>query len=507
MVSKKQNNVFRSFLRSFDVDENNEEGRVTRRDFDNYYRNVSAAIDHDKSFENMVRNIWHLNAEGICNDVYINPEYKPRVDNNNKTGIKKLQSDHNYNNKNTVSKPVGAKSMTSSLSPRQAKQRSQGQQHEIQKNKYVYQQPQSIPIDSTGWEEPHDISHKTVSNSRYSNTNDTFRAGEQSLQFANIPGYPGCNRDYNGSRYVHSRPRTPSTPFNGHAGIDVGNVEANGAPVMMDFGNMFDHKHSTASPTASRQYNSHRNSTTGFNDGGTMNLGISSSRPQLSDNFDVAPQQSQSANAANYFNNLSRQHDPSSYLGESNPARGLINTNNGMMGEQYYQPVSTVHVSSTNNKSSRNNLNYNNNHNTNSHSNNYDNNYDNNHDNYYDNGVDGNHVNFPAVNNYDTYNRELGPAKQGRRCRSPKEAFERGQYWKGQARPGSACLGKWKSHLLRDDDPNRIHPQQFASNAMKVMAGGGEHSNLSPREKARKNKDTSKGLRENIIPLPDPYWG
>lgn len=254
-------------------------------------------------------------------------------------------------------------------------------------------------------------------------------------------------------------------------------IQATGAPVMMDFGNMFEPKASAAPALASEWHNSSKNSAS-INGRGNMNPGISSSRPQTPVNYDDAQkplQYPQNANAANHLNVLHRPQDPSSYLGEYSPERGLINTTNGIMGEQYYQPVSQVHMTSGSG------------------------------DNY---AINGNHVNnFPVINNYDSSNRELGPPKQGRRCRSPKEAFERGQYWKGQARPGSACLDKWKSHLLRDDDPNRIHPQQYASNAMKVMAGGGEYSNLSPKAKAIKNKEVSKGLRENIIPLPDPYWG
>ena len=71
---KKKLQVFRNFLRTFDVGEYNEEGHVTRSDFENYYRNVSASIENSDDFEHLIRAVWHLDHEGLCKDEYCNSE-------------------------------------------------------------------------------------------------------------------------------------------------------------------------------------------------------------------------------------------------------------------------------------------------------------------------------------------------------------------------------------------------------------------------------------------------
>ena len=38
------------------------EGKITRKEFENYYYNVSASIFRDEVFESMIRNAWHFNS-------------------------------------------------------------------------------------------------------------------------------------------------------------------------------------------------------------------------------------------------------------------------------------------------------------------------------------------------------------------------------------------------------------------------------------------------------------
>jgi len=53
------------FLAVFDVVDH--DGVVTKKDFIEYYRNVSASIDNDDYFELMIRNAWHMSGgEGAC---------------------------------------------------------------------------------------------------------------------------------------------------------------------------------------------------------------------------------------------------------------------------------------------------------------------------------------------------------------------------------------------------------------------------------------------------------
>lgn len=51
--------VLREFLDTFDVG-GVKDGKVTRREFENYYANLSANIDNDDYFELMMRNAWHI---------------------------------------------------------------------------------------------------------------------------------------------------------------------------------------------------------------------------------------------------------------------------------------------------------------------------------------------------------------------------------------------------------------------------------------------------------------
>jgi len=54
-----------NFLGQFDTIE--QDGQVTRKEFIEYYRNISASIDNDDYFELMIRNAWHIpGGEGWC---------------------------------------------------------------------------------------------------------------------------------------------------------------------------------------------------------------------------------------------------------------------------------------------------------------------------------------------------------------------------------------------------------------------------------------------------------
>ncbi|KAJ1450969.1 hypothetical protein M885DRAFT_621234 [Pelagophyceae sp. CCMP2097] len=55
--------VSREFLDTFDVG-GLREGYVARSEFEEYYSNVSAGVDNDDYFDLVVRNAWHLNADG-----------------------------------------------------------------------------------------------------------------------------------------------------------------------------------------------------------------------------------------------------------------------------------------------------------------------------------------------------------------------------------------------------------------------------------------------------------
>lgn len=54
-----------NFLGQFDTID--KDGKVTRKEFTEYYRNISASIDNDDYFELMIRNAWHIpGGEGWC---------------------------------------------------------------------------------------------------------------------------------------------------------------------------------------------------------------------------------------------------------------------------------------------------------------------------------------------------------------------------------------------------------------------------------------------------------
>ena len=63
---KTSDEVMREFLDTFDVG-GEKDGKVTRNEFENYYKNVSASVDNDDYFELMMRNAWHISGgKGWC---------------------------------------------------------------------------------------------------------------------------------------------------------------------------------------------------------------------------------------------------------------------------------------------------------------------------------------------------------------------------------------------------------------------------------------------------------
>ena len=58
---KTADEVLREFLDTFDVG-GEVDGKVTRREFMNYYSNVGASIDDEDYFELMIRNAWHISG-------------------------------------------------------------------------------------------------------------------------------------------------------------------------------------------------------------------------------------------------------------------------------------------------------------------------------------------------------------------------------------------------------------------------------------------------------------
>jgi Ca2+-binding EF-hand superfamily protein len=58
---KTPDEVLAEFLDTFDVG-GEKDGMVTKNEFANYYKNISASIDRDDYFELMIRNAWHISG-------------------------------------------------------------------------------------------------------------------------------------------------------------------------------------------------------------------------------------------------------------------------------------------------------------------------------------------------------------------------------------------------------------------------------------------------------------
>lgn len=54
---KTKDQILLEMLESFDVG-GEKDGKVTKKEFQNYYSNISASIDNDDYFELMIRNAW-----------------------------------------------------------------------------------------------------------------------------------------------------------------------------------------------------------------------------------------------------------------------------------------------------------------------------------------------------------------------------------------------------------------------------------------------------------------
>lgn len=70
---RKSQDVFRDFLRSFDVS-TEVEGMITHGEFENYYLNMSASIERDEYFEQAICNAWRMSADLSNWELGNNPE-------------------------------------------------------------------------------------------------------------------------------------------------------------------------------------------------------------------------------------------------------------------------------------------------------------------------------------------------------------------------------------------------------------------------------------------------
>jgi Ca2+-binding EF-hand superfamily protein len=67
-MSKKD--ILEDFLKQWDTVD--KDGRVTKEEFENYYKDISASIDDDDYFELMIRNAWHIaGGKGACENTTI----------------------------------------------------------------------------------------------------------------------------------------------------------------------------------------------------------------------------------------------------------------------------------------------------------------------------------------------------------------------------------------------------------------------------------------------------
>jgi len=79
--AKSSQDVFRDFLKAFEVG-GEMEGKVTRKEFENYYYNVSSSVERDDYFESMMRNVWHLHGQNWPNRRYqvVHPDGRTSVE-------------------------------------------------------------------------------------------------------------------------------------------------------------------------------------------------------------------------------------------------------------------------------------------------------------------------------------------------------------------------------------------------------------------------------------------
>ncbi len=76
---KSREDVLRDFMGVWET--HKRDGIVTREEFNDYYKDISASIDDDDYFELMIRNAWHIaGGEGWCENTTIKRVLKTNPD-------------------------------------------------------------------------------------------------------------------------------------------------------------------------------------------------------------------------------------------------------------------------------------------------------------------------------------------------------------------------------------------------------------------------------------------
>lgn len=88
-----KNDILNEFLAQWDTVQR--DGKVTKEEFADYYKDVSASIDEDDYFELMIRNAWHLDGgEGQYENTTIKRELKTDADGNQR--VVKMAGHENF---------------------------------------------------------------------------------------------------------------------------------------------------------------------------------------------------------------------------------------------------------------------------------------------------------------------------------------------------------------------------------------------------------------------------
>ena len=92
-MSKKE--ILEDFMRQWDTIKR--DGKVTREEFEDYYKDISASIDKDDYFELSIRNAWHLaGGEGWCENTSIPRELQIGADGSQKVVMSKGHETFSY---------------------------------------------------------------------------------------------------------------------------------------------------------------------------------------------------------------------------------------------------------------------------------------------------------------------------------------------------------------------------------------------------------------------------
>ena len=87
--------ILNEFLAQWDTLQ--KDGLVSREEFEDYYKDVSASIDDDDYFELMIRNAWHIaGGEGWCENTTIKRELVRDGDGNEKVVMAKGHENFSY---------------------------------------------------------------------------------------------------------------------------------------------------------------------------------------------------------------------------------------------------------------------------------------------------------------------------------------------------------------------------------------------------------------------------